>query len=65
MRAEKKFKYEYIGWVIFVFSALMYIAAGLKSGDVLSILGGILFLLACAFFLLPIMSLKRARSKTC
>lgn len=61
MSIEKQKKFEYIGWVIFVFSALMYIASGLKSGDLLGISGGLLFLVACIFFLVPLISIKKAR----
>lgn len=45
---------ELAGWVIFVLSALCFIAASLRSGDLLSITGSVLFLLACAFFIAPL-----------
>lgn len=41
------------GWWLFVGSAIFFIIAGLRTGDVLTIAGGILFLLGCLLFLYP------------
>ena len=48
-RKDKKF--ELWGWLLFVVSALFFIAASIRSGDMVSLLGGIFFLLACLVFL--------------
>ena len=42
-----------IGWILFVFSALAFIASSLKSGDTAGLVGGVLFLVACLLFLIP------------
>lgn len=48
-RKDKKF--ELWGWLLFVVSALFFIAASLRNGDVVGLLGGVFFLLACLVFL--------------
>jgi hypothetical protein len=44
-------KHEIWGWLMFVVSALFFIASSIRNGDVISLLGGIFFLLACVAFL--------------
>lgn len=44
-------KLELLGWLLFVASALFFIAASLRSGDVVGMFGGVFFLLACFVFL--------------
>ena len=41
------------GWVLFVVSALFFIAASVRAGDTLGLLGSLFFLIACFVFLLP------------
>ena len=50
---------ELVGWITFVASALFYLAAGIRAGDVLSVVGGALFFAACLMFLAPIMRSAR------
>jgi hypothetical protein len=40
-----------LGWLLFVISALFFIVSSIRNGDVVGILGGIFFLLACVVFL--------------
>lgn len=42
-----------IGWILFVFSALAFIASSLRAGDMVGLVGGVLFLVACLIFLIP------------
>ena len=42
-----------IGWILFVFSALAFIASSLRAGDMVGLAGGVLFLVACLIFLIP------------
>jgi hypothetical protein len=44
-------KHDFWGWVLFVVSALFFIASSIRTGDVVALLGGVFFLLACAVFL--------------
>ncbi|NEO26061.1 MAG: cytochrome oxidase subunit III [Kamptonema sp. SIO4C4] len=43
-----------LGWGLFIVSALFYIAASLRSGDSLGLMGGVFFLVACLVFLVPL-----------
>jgi energy-coupling factor transporter transmembrane protein EcfT len=43
--------YDLWGWLLFVISALFFIVSSIRNGDVVGILGGIFFLLACVVFL--------------
>lgn len=42
------------GWLLFIVSALFFIAASWRSGDMLALAGGLFFLLACFVFLVPV-----------
>ncbi len=44
-------KHAFWGWVLFVVSALLFMASSIRTGDVVALLGGVFFLLACAVFL--------------
>jgi hypothetical protein len=48
---RKERSYELWGWFLFVVSALFFIGSSAWSGDVVGLLGGIFFLLACVAFL--------------
>jgi len=44
------------GWILFIGSAIFFMAASLRAGDPLSLIGGALFLVACFVFLAPLLS---------
>ena len=44
-------RYELWGWILFTVSALFFIASSLRNGDMVGLLGGVFFLLACVAFL--------------
>jgi hypothetical protein len=48
---QKDKRYELWGWILFTISALFFIASSLRNGDIVGLLGGVFFLLACAAFL--------------
>jgi len=56
---QKDKRYDIWGWVLFTVSALFFIASSLRNGDVVGLLGGIFFLLACAAFLPPYFGPRR------
>ncbi len=60
MSQQKQNRMQLIGWVLFVFSALFFIASSLRAGDLVSLAGGLLFLVACFAFLLPLLSSRTA-----
>ena len=54
MRTITKRRFETAGWVLFIVSAVFYIAAAWRSGDLVGLLGAIFFFLACFVFLVPL-----------
>ena len=52
-------RFQLLGWVLFVFSALFFISSSLRAGDPVSLIGGLLFLFACFAFLIPLVSTMR------
>ena len=48
---QKVKRYELWGWILFTLSALFFIVSSLRNGDIVGLLGGVFFLLACAVFL--------------
>jgi len=53
-RREKRFNLW--GWLLFVVCAGFFIASAVTSGDVLYLIGGIIFLLACIVFIIPLVT---------
>ena len=47
-------KWVVAGWLLFIVSAIFFIAAAWRAGDHLALAGGIFFLIACFSFLVPI-----------
>ena len=41
---------HFLGWALFIVSALAYIASSARSGDTLGLIGGVAFLAACLVF---------------
>ncbi len=54
MNFLQKRTFEIAGWVIFLVSAAMFTASGIRAGDVFSTAGSVLFLGACFVFLVPL-----------
>jgi hypothetical protein len=46
-------KFQILGWALFIVSACAFIASSLRSGDMLALIGGVFFLIACLVFLIP------------
>ena len=44
---------QVLGWILFITCAIFYLAAGIRARDLLSILGSLIFLVACFVFLIP------------
>ncbi len=50
------------GWVLFIGSAIFFMIASFRSGDLLSLTGGALFLVACFVFLAPLLAQRAAEA---
>ena len=44
-------RYDLWGWLLFVISALLFMVSSIRNGDIVGLLGGVFFLLACVAFL--------------
>ncbi len=53
MDQRREHRINLAGWWLFVVSALFFIAASVRAGDLLGLLGSLFFLVACFVFLLP------------
>ncbi len=56
---ERDRKLQLCGWLLFVLSAAFFIATSIKSGDILALIGGLLFFVACIVFLIPFIRQRR------
>ncbi len=63
MDQRKEHRINLAGWWLFVISALFFIAASLRAGDMLGLLGALFFLVACFVFLLPYVLRARAEKR--
>jgi predicted membrane channel-forming protein YqfA (hemolysin III family) len=48
-------KWHLAGWILFILCAVLYTIAAVRSGDVFSIAGSLVFLIACFVFLVPLL----------
>jgi energy-coupling factor transporter transmembrane protein EcfT len=51
---SKACRFQLAGWILFIFSALFFIATSIRAGDMLGLVGGLFFLIACFVFLIPL-----------
>lgn len=51
-KPKRSERLELWGWILFVVSALFFIVASIRTGDIIGFLGGFFFLIACVVFLL-------------
>ncbi len=58
-RSQKDKRYDLWGWLLFVVSALFFIASSIRAGDMVGLLGGVFFLLACAAFLASYVGVRK------
>ncbi len=52
--AHREVKYQLAGWILFILCALFFIASSLKNRDTLALIGSLVFLVACLFFIFPL-----------
>ena len=60
MKSINQLRFQLLGWVLFVFSALFFITSSISAGDLVGLIGGLLFLFACFVFLIPLVSAMRS-----
>jgi uncharacterized membrane protein len=52
-RKKRNLKFEFWGWILFVICAGFFIASSIKNRDPFSLIGSIIFLIACLLFIIP------------
>jgi Ca2+/Na+ antiporter len=55
---EREMKFNLWGWILFVLCAIFFIASSLLDGNILGLVGSIIFLIACLVFLYPLVRKK-------
>lgn len=48
-------KWQFAGWILFILCAVLYLIASIRSGDVFTTIGSVVFLIACFVFLVPLL----------
>ena len=51
---RQNLNYQLLGWILFIVCAFFFIASSFKNGDTLTLIGSIIFLIACGVFLIPL-----------
>ena len=53
---QRTVKFEFWGWILFVICAVFFIVSGIKNRDAFSLIGSIIFLVACLVFIIPLVT---------
>jgi hypothetical protein len=56
MSQATQHRYQLWGWILFIVSAIFFMAASINAGDPISLVGGAFFLIACFVFLAPLLA---------
>jgi hypothetical protein len=56
MSQHAQHRYQLWGWILFIGSAIFFMAASIRADDPVSLIGGTLFLVACFVFLVPLLA---------
>jgi hypothetical protein len=56
MSQHAQHRYQLWGWILFIGSAIFFMAASIRADDPVSLIGGALFLVACFVFLIPLLA---------
>lgn len=55
-------RHQLWGWILFISSAVFFMAASIRADGPVSLIGGILFFVACFFFLVPLLIEIKAKT---
>ena len=56
MSQHAQHHYQLWGWILFIGSAIFFMASSIRANDPVSLMGGTLFLVACFVFLVPLVA---------
>ena len=60
MSQHAQHRYQLWGWILFIGSAIFFMASSIRANDPVSLVGGTLFLVACFVFLVPLIAELKA-----
>ena len=63
MSSQSQWLYNFVGWLLFVASALFFIWASSRAGDVISLVASVIFLIACLVFIVPVWQTRPAKNQ--
>ena len=61
---KREQKYNLWGWLLFIISALGFLASSLKNRDPLALVASLFFLVACIVFLIPLVTKPGRNAKS-
>ena len=64
MSQTRQNHFQLWGWILFIGSALFFMAASIRADDPVSLIGSALFLVACFVFMVPLLAQFRRSSET-
>ena len=53
---RKSLYFQLMGWILFLICAVLFTVSGIKSADGLVLAGSLVFLIACVFFIIPLVA---------
>ena len=56
-------RFQLWGWMLFIVSALFFIGSSIRAGDIMSLMGGLFFLVSCIVFLIPLLRPEKPTAK--
>ncbi len=62
MSQNTQHRFQLWGWILFIGSAIFFMITSIRSGDLLGLAGGVLFLVACFVFLAPLLAQRAAET---
>ena len=57
-------KFQLWGWILFIVSALFFIGSSIRAGDLISLMGGLFFLISCIVFMIPLLRSAKPATET-
>jgi len=51
---KRDLQLQLLGWIIFIFCALLFLASSIRNQDDIAVTASLLFLIACFVFMIPL-----------
>lgn len=53
--------YQLWGWILFIICAVFFITSGLVNKDMFTLVGSVIFLIACIVFIIPLVNANKKK----